>query len=79
MRRPEDSKMPSWLNTDPCRDLRGKQGQIATEELKEIAGLYGDKGWGVGREILKKTSQERSFSCKSSAETFQTWPDPKGT
>lgn len=43
VRGPEDSKMPSWLSTDPCRDLRGKQGQIAREELKEIAGLCGDK------------------------------------
>lgn len=34
---PEGSEAPSWLHAGPCRDLRGKWGQIATEELKEIA------------------------------------------
>lgn len=36
-------QVPSWLHTDPCRDLRGKQGQIATEKLKEIVQLCAEK------------------------------------
>ena len=49
---PEGSEVPSWLHVGPCRDLRGKWGQIATEELKEIARSYRDESESVGCSVV---------------------------
>lgn len=62
MRGPEDSKMPSWLHRDPCREFRGKWGQTAAEDLKEIARFYVDKG---ERDLKENFPRKKAFPGKA--------------